>query len=164
MTAQGQTDTEVAAPTARSRGAGLAALLISIAGLGVASYLTWAHYTQTGPAFCPANSVVNCVLVTTSPESVLFGIPVAVLGLPFFVAMIALTVPPAWRAQSNAVHMVRLAVVTVGLLFVVYLVSAELILIKAICEWCTSVHVFTLALFILVVTVEVRRYRSLAQR
>jgi uncharacterized membrane protein len=32
--------------------------------------------------------------------------------------------------------------------FVVYLVSAELVLLHAICLWCTTVHVLTLALFI----------------
>jgi uncharacterized membrane protein len=144
----------------RSRGVGIAALVISIVGLGVASYLTYTHFTQTGPAFCSANSVVNCVEVTTSPESMIFGIPVAVLGLPFFVAMIALCLPPVWRARSSAVHLLRFAVVAVGVLFVVYLVCAELLLIGAICEYCTAVHILTLVLFVLVTTVELRRHRS----
>jgi uncharacterized membrane protein len=159
MTAQSEAVRADAAP-ARSRGAGIAALLISVVGLGLASYLTYTHYTETGPAFCPANAVVNCLQVTTSPESSVFGIPVAVLGLPFFVAMVVLTLPPLWNARAGAVHLVRLAAVTVGLLFVIYLVCAELLLIGAICEWCTGVHVLTLALFILVVTVEWKRYRS----
>jgi uncharacterized membrane protein len=47
---------------------------------------------------------------------------------------------------------VRLAMVVGGMGFVIYLLSAELFSIKAICLWCTSVHVVTFLLFILVVT------------
>jgi len=40
--------------------------------------------------------------------------------------------------------------VVVGILFVLYLVYAELFSIGAICLWCTSVHVITFALFVLI--------------
>ena len=36
--------------------------------------------------------------------------------------------------------------------FVLYLVSAELLIIHAICLWCTAVHVITFILFVLIVT------------
>jgi uncharacterized membrane protein len=38
----------------------------------------------------------------------------------------------------------------VGIVFVLYLVYTELFTIKAICLWCTSVHVITFALFVLI--------------
>jgi uncharacterized membrane protein len=38
-----------------------------------------------------------------------------------------------------------------GIGFVLYLIYAELFEIKAICEYCTGVHVVTFALFVLVV-------------
>jgi uncharacterized membrane protein len=41
--------------------------------------------------------------------------------------------------------------VTSGVLFVVYLVWAELFRIDAICLWCTVVHVVTVALFAVIV-------------
>jgi uncharacterized membrane protein len=39
----------------------------------------------------------------------------------------------------------------VGIVFVLYLIYAELFSIGAICLWCTSVHVITFALFVLIV-------------
>ena len=39
-----------------------------------------------------------------------------------------------------------------GVGFVLYLLAAELFSIKAICLWCTGVHIDTFVLFVLVVT------------
>ena len=39
-----------------------------------------------------------------------------------------------------------------GVGMIIYLISAELFIIKAICLWCSSVHVATLALFIIIAT------------
>ena len=45
----------------------------------------------------------------------------------------------------------RLALAASGICFVLYLLAAELFSIKAICLWCTGVHVTTFLLFVLVV-------------
>jgi uncharacterized membrane protein len=80
-----------------------------------------------------------------------FGIfPVAVLGLAFFVFMVVATSPWAWRSKYPQVAIVRLASVVVGIGFVLYLVYTELFTLDHICLWCTSVHVFTFLLFVLI--------------
>jgi uncharacterized membrane protein len=127
-------------------------LAASVLGLGISTYLTIVHYDTHLSLACPSNSVINCATVTTSPESVVFGIPVAVLGLAFFAAMVVLSLPAAWRATSIRVAQLRLASVFVGIGFVFYLVYSELFTIHAICLWCTSVHVLTLILFVSIVT------------
>jgi uncharacterized membrane protein len=38
----------------------------------------------------------------------------------------------------------------VGIVFVLYLLYTELFTIRSICLWCTSVHVITFALFVLI--------------
>jgi uncharacterized membrane protein len=43
----------------------------------------------------------------------------------------------------------RLVLAVGGMGFALYLISAELLSIKAICLWCTTVHVLTFALFVL---------------
>ena len=128
-------------------------LLLSVAGLGISVYLTLTHYDPGAvPLACSHTGTFNCGVVTTSPESMVFGvIPVAVLGLPFFIGMIALQGPWAWRSPRREVHWVRLASLIVGLGFVFYLVYTELFTVNAICEWCSSVHLITLALFVLTV-------------
>ena len=83
---------------------------------------------------------MNCTKVTTSPQSYVFGIPVAVLGLAFFVFCVAIMSPWAWRASRREVHLVRIASLVVGIGFVLYLVYAELFTIGSICLYCTSVR------------------------
>jgi uncharacterized membrane protein len=125
--------------------------ILSLLGLGVSTYLTITHYDTAVTLACSDKGVVNCGLVTTSPESMVFGIfPVAVLGLAFFVFMVVATSPWAWRSQYPQVAIVRLASVVVGIGFVLYLVYTELFTLDHICLWCTSVHVLTFLLFVLI--------------
>jgi uncharacterized membrane protein len=92
------------------------------------------------------------VKVTTSSQSVVFGIfPVAVLGLAFFVFMAVANSPVAWRLNIPALNWLRLGSLVVGIGFVLYLVYVELIQVQAICLYCTSVHIITFLLFVLVV-------------
>jgi uncharacterized membrane protein len=123
--------------------------VLSLAGLGVSIYLTIAHFADIRPAGCAETAAINCVKVTTSPQSYVFGIPVAVLGLAFFVAAVALMSPWAWRWARREVALIRIASLVVGVGFVLYLVYAELFTIGAICLYCTSVHVITFLLFVL---------------
>lgn len=132
-------------------GVPLAALIASVLGLADAAYLTYEHFTQGASFACPENATVNCVKVTTSPESHVFGIPVTVLGLAFFLFMAAVNSPWGWRAPWQAVHWARLGSVVVGMVFVLYLIWAELFRINAICVYCTGVHVLTFILFALIV-------------
>ena len=126
--------------------------VLALAGLGVSIYLTIAHYGSSAILVCSEKGLINCAAVTTSPESMVFGIfPVAVLGLAFYVLMAAITSPWAWRANWPVIRWVRLGSVAVGMVFVLYLVYTELITLNAICLWCTSVHVITFLLFGLIV-------------
>jgi uncharacterized membrane protein len=127
-----------------------ASLGLGVLGLALSIYLTIEHYTSNTSLACPATSTVNCQRVTTSAESVVLGIPVAVLGLVFFVAMIGLCLPQVWSMPDPRLWRIRLAVAGVGLLFAVYLIFVEIFIVNAICLWCTFVHVVAFALFAVV--------------
>jgi uncharacterized membrane protein len=125
---------------------------LAISGLGVSTYLTITHYDSSVPLACSDTGTINCALVTHSAESMVFGVfPVAVLGLAFYVFMAAATSPWAWRLKFPALTWIRIASVVVGIGFVLYLVYTELFTLDAICLWCTSVHVLTFVLFVLIV-------------
>ncbi len=129
----------------------VATLVLSVFGLGVATYLTITHFDTHVTLSCPAGGgFINCEAVTTSPQSYIFGIPVAVLGLAFFVPMLLLSTPMAWRAARRWVHWARLALSITGIGMIIYLISAELFIIKSLCMWCTSVHVVTFFLFVII--------------
>jgi uncharacterized membrane protein len=127
-------------------------LLASVAGIGVAFYLTLAHFTAGIQLSCPETGPINCEAVTHSPESYVFGIPVSLLGLIFFVAMTAISLPMVWRSRVRAVAQARLAMAVAGIGFVCYLVYAELFEIGKICLYCTAVHVLTLIIFAAITT------------
>jgi uncharacterized membrane protein len=125
-------------------------MVLALVGLGASIYLTVAHFTTPQVLSCSTSGPINCGKVTTSPQSMFLGIPVAVLGLVWFVPMIALSLPAAWESENRLVHLARLAWAIAGVGFVLWLVYAELIIIGAICEWCTVAHVAAFGLFVIV--------------
>ena len=78
----------------------LTTFVLALAGLGVSTYLTIAHFTQATLAGCSESGLVDCTKVTTSAQSYVFGIPVAVLGLAFYVFAAAIMSPWAWQAAG----------------------------------------------------------------
>jgi uncharacterized membrane protein len=130
-------------------------LVICVIGIATAGYLTYAHYSDPSVLACSDKGSINCAKVTTSAESHFLGMPVAVLGLAFFVGMTILCLPQAWRRPEPVVRYARLAATLVGVGMILWLVYAELAIIKAICLYCTLVHGLTLVLFFVVVAATV---------
>ncbi len=125
---------------------------LAVAGLGVSAYETYAHFNGSHLAGCTGTGTVDCTKVITSPQSMVFGvIPVAILGLVFYVFAVAIMTPWAWRMQRREVARLRLAAMVVGMGFVLYLIYAELFQIGSICEYCTAVHAITFVLFMMTV-------------
>jgi uncharacterized membrane protein len=128
------------------------ATVAALAGLGVSVYLTVVHYTEPASLSCPDTGIVNCTKVTTSDASMLFGtVPVALAGSVFFAVMLLLTIPPAWRVAPRMLGPARLLGAAGGVAMVVYLVWVEVWDLRAICLWCTVVHVLAFVLFVAVV-------------
>ncbi len=129
-------------------------LALALIGLGLSAYETYAHFNGSHLAGCPTggNGTFNCTAVITSAQSMVFGVfPVAVLGLAFYVVVVALMTPWAWRTQRRDVGLLRLAAMVAGMGFVMYLIYAEVVQIQNICEYCTGVHVITFLLFCITV-------------
>jgi uncharacterized membrane protein len=129
------------------RWTGPTALGLAVLAVGLTGYLTVTHYTDPAALACPDSGVVNCTLVTTSSWSVIFGVPVAVLGLAWALVVLALNLPWTWRSPPAWVATARLAATGAGAAMVLYLVYVELFRVGAICLWCTGVHITAVALF-----------------
>jgi uncharacterized membrane protein len=132
---------------------GWTTFVLAILGLGISAYETYTHYTGTKLAFCPAgHGLFNCTAVTDSSQSMVFNvIPVAVLGLAFYVVAVPLFSPWAWRLKYPQVGLVRLVSTVIGMGFVMYLIFAEVYQIGQVCEYCTGVHIVTFLLFCMTV-------------
>lgn len=132
----------------------LTSFLLAILGLAISAYETYAHFNGSHLAGCPTGGggTFNCTAVITSPQSMVFNvIPVAILGLAFYVVAVPLFSPWAWRLRQPLVHELRLGSVIVGLGFVMYLIYAEVYQISDVCEYCTGVHIVTFLLFCITV-------------
>lgn len=158
-----RTSAEPTAPalTWPPRWVGPVALALAVLGVLVSAYLTYEHFTGSSTLACSENSVVDCSAVTKSAYNQLppgpgAGVPVAVLGLSFFVVVALLCLPMLW-GRSRRLDLVRLVVLGGGVLMVLWLVYAELFRIDRICLWCTAVHVITVVLFGLVAVAEALR-------
>jgi uncharacterized membrane protein len=120
---------------------------LSFVGLGISIYLTYTHF-HPAALVCKASTHVDCAKVTESSQSEIFNhIPVAVAGLAFYAGMIVLMSPWVWRIADPRIGWLRLAAVVSGIGMVFYLVYVEAVQIKAICLWCTGVHIVTFLLF-----------------
>ncbi|MGH9107516.1 MAG: vitamin K epoxide reductase family protein, partial [Acidimicrobiales bacterium] len=89
------------APQSSTRSTGWFAIVsgvLCLAGIAVAAYLTYAHYTTTSVLACSDRGLIDCAKVTTSSYSRILGVPVSDTGLVFFMIMAALCSPPAWRS------------------------------------------------------------------
>jgi len=112
------------------RGLRVAAALVALAGLGVAAYLTWAHYADES-VICVSGG--GCETVQQSSYSEIAGVPVAVLGVAAYAAILAFV---AWDTPSARLGAATIALV--GVLFSSYLLALQLFVIDAICVWCVA--------------------------
>ena len=97
---------------------------LAIAGIGVSLYLT---YIKLGanPYIC---SFGDCGTVQTSDYASILGIPVALLGVVFYLIFFGLV-------HLNKIELTMYWLVW-GVIFSLYLTYLELFVIEAICGWC----------------------------
>jgi uncharacterized membrane protein len=106
-------------------------LVLNVVGLGVASYLTYIHYAGIKPV-CTAGG--SCLKVQSSIYSELAGVPVALIGLLGYIAILGSLLVP----ENETSRLATMAFTLVGFGFSAYLTYRELFSIHAICEWCAS--------------------------
>jgi uncharacterized membrane protein len=106
-------------------------IVLATIGLGIASYLTYIHFAGIKPA-CTAGE--SCTKVQTSVYSKLAGVPVALMGLIGYIAILGSLLAP----ESETSRFATLVFTIAGFGFSAYLTYRELFSIHAICEWCAS--------------------------
>jgi len=109
-----------------------AMIVLTAVGLCLAAYLTYVHYSGVTP---PCSIKGNpCSQVQKSQYSLLVGVPVALIGLLGYIAILgSLLAPDGERAR-----LVTMALILGGFGFSLYLTYRELFTLHKICEWCVS--------------------------
>jgi uncharacterized membrane protein len=105
-----------------------AVALVALAGVAVAGYLTYVH-DQPDALICTSGG--GCETVQDSSYAELAGIPVALLGLLGYVAVLVLV---AWDSELARTLSAAIALVAAG--FAVYLIVLQAFVIDAWCIWC----------------------------
>lgn len=131
---------------------------MSLFGLWASGTVVVVYYylNQTLP-FCPSTElgwgiVLNCGLVLSSSYSQIFGVPLELLAVAYFVINLALVYLIAFGRESILDRVMDVLFVWrfIGLLIVPYLVFVELFLLKAICLYCTIMHVAIVLDFVVI--------------
>jgi uncharacterized membrane protein len=125
--------------------------LIALVGVFVATYLALYKAGFIGSLACGTGS---CETVQQSPWARLLGLPVAVWGVGYYVAVFAVAfagVQDRW-VEDRRIALVLLVLTAWGALFSGYLTYLELFVIHAICRYCVvsailAVLVFALSLW-----------------
>jgi uncharacterized membrane protein len=137
------------------------AALVALAGLFVALYLSLYKLGYIGTLVCKVGS---CETVQTSRWAALFGVPVAVWGVLFYVAVLAVALAGLSGALADSRRLSELmAVMTgAGVLFSLWLTYLELFVIHAICLYCVCSALLVTILFVIAL-LDLRDVRALEE-
>jgi uncharacterized membrane protein len=113
--------------------------VLALIGAAIAGYLTWVHYAGLQPVCVGGGG--GCEKVQSSRWAELAGVPVAVLGLAGYVAILASLVLPE---EPGALAAAFLSLVGFG--FSAWLTYVEIEKIDAICQWCVASAIVMTAL------------------
>ena len=119
----------------------LAIVILCILGIGDAGYLTYVHYSGTKP-LCTFGG--GCETVQTSRWATLDGVPIAILGLIGYIAILL-----SLAIRHELARAAAFGIALIGGAFSLYLTYRELFTIKAICQWCVGSAVLMTALSVL---------------
>lgn len=132
-------------------------MAMSVVGAIASSEVLIVYYTLgQEPPFCPPGSFLgirfDCGAVLGSKYSSIFGVPLELLALGYFLVNLGLVYLIAFGSDKIA----RVSLKTlfawrfIGIVIVPYLVFVEVVLIKAICVYCTIMHIAIIADFIII--------------
>ena len=116
----------------RARRLRITLIVLATIGVALASYLTYLHYSGTEvPCSIKGNP---CEQVQHSQYSLLAGIPVALIGLIGYIAILGTLLVRETETSRFATAAITLG----GFGFSAYLTFREVFTLEKICEWCVG--------------------------
>jgi uncharacterized membrane protein len=104
--------------------------VVAAAGVGIAGYLTAVHYAGGTPVCAVSH---GCETVQQSEYAELAGVPVALLGLAGYVAILV-----SLARDGEAARTVTAFLALAGFGFSAWLTYVELARLDAVCSWCVA--------------------------
>ena len=132
-------------------------MLLGLVGTGIGAYLVWVHY-DIDALVC---GLGDCEVVQTSSYAEVFDIPIAVLGLLMYIALVTLTLARQMRpALLVPASMAALAITGAGTLYSAWLTWVEIEVLEAICQWCVASAIVTTLMFVVEIVIFTRLWSA----
>lgn len=122
-------------------------ILLSIIGIIDTAYLTFEHFNNTVP-YCADTAFIDCGAVLKSAYSVVYGIPLTIIGLGYYLTVFFLTSYGLLRKNRLALSLI-IGLSIGGFIFSGFLLYLQLIVIGAICLYCTLSGIVTSTIFLI---------------
>jgi uncharacterized membrane protein len=136
----------------------MAIATLALIGVLISLYMSAYKFGFVGSIACGAG---GCDMVQNSPWAVFMGVPVPVIGLAGYVALLVTAIAGVQPglATARAVPLILVAGALTGLGFTAYLTYLEAFVIHAWCRWCIASAVLAVLIFVFAIP-EFRRLRS----
>lgn len=112
-------------------------LATALLGLASSGYLLKQKISPSGPSICNVSERINCDVVNSSPASELFGLPIALYGVGFFLGVALATA--ARPSPSTRLYQTVGVFALVGSVYSLYL-GYESAQIGAVCAMCLTIY------------------------
>jgi uncharacterized membrane protein len=129
-----------------SRGIRWALVVIAMLGVAIMGYLLSLHYSaDTGGSFCDIGENLSCDIVNKSVYAKIFGIPMSLLGLLYFLGVLGASL---FRYNKKTLHaLIFLTIVFLGPSL--YLSGIEFFVLENICLFCEGSKLLMIVVIIL---------------
>jgi vitamin-K-epoxide reductase (warfarin-sensitive) len=134
----------------------LAIAILAVLGIAVSSISLDYHYRKSKTSFCDFGESFNCDLVNRSEYSTVAGVPVALIGILGYAALLSFATFYRDKAETPGI---LLAGSLGGLGFALYLTYVEKYILSAWCILCLGSLAIILAIAVLSVVVFLRSIR-----
>ncbi|MGQ0736282.1 MAG: vitamin K epoxide reductase family protein [Acidobacteriota bacterium] len=125
----------------------------ALAGLSFAAASTWVHYRilrdPLYSSFCDVSATFSCTDAYTSRFGSVAGVPVALIGVLYFLFVLFLIGLCRHTAARSSLPGYVFTVSTAGLAGVLYLAYASLVVLKTVCLLCVGAYASIIALFLI---------------
>lgn len=124
-------------------------MALAVVGVWLSVRALQVHYS-TGLTPCSINDVWDCGVVNRGPYSVIYGVPVALIGIVGYLFLFVMEAWKSWRVMAVAS--------VAALAFSLYLTHIEASILQVWCEYCVgSLITISLITLLAIIQVVVRR-------
>lgn len=124
-------------------------MLLAVIGLAISAYAFLHNRGFSSGSFCTIGDTFNCDVVNKGPYSVIYGIPVALLGVVGYLFLLITAALKRRDMKDRSLTVLLLLAAAAGTAFALYLTGIEAFVLKSWCLLCIASQVSILLILVL---------------